>query len=114
MADTVSLQEDINAVFQWSIENKLLFNTAKCSVMSYSRALYPRHVQYFLGTELITRVNSVKDLGVLFDPQLTFHEHMRSIAADSYRRLGFTIQNMREFSCPLAIKLVYPTKNIFM
>ncbi|KAF9798166.1 hypothetical protein SFRURICE_019731 [Spodoptera frugiperda] len=58
-------------------------------------------------SELINRVYTVKDLGVIFDPRLNFHEHMRLLTTDSYRRLGFVIRNMREFDNPKAIKLVY-------
>lgn len=105
--DALSMQRDIDSLFQWSITNKLHFNTAKCSVMSFSRAHCPKHVEYNLGGEPIERVNAVRDLGVLFDARLNFHDHMRALAADSYRRLGFVIRNMRDFNNPLAIKLIY-------
>ncbi|XP_050551673.1 uncharacterized protein LOC126911004 [Spodoptera frugiperda] len=105
--DALSMQRDIDSLFQWSITNKLHFNTAKCSVMSFSRAHCPKHVEYNLGGEPIERVNTVRDLGVLFDARLNFHDHMRALAADSYRRLGFVIRNMRDFNNPLAIKLIY-------
>lgn len=107
LTDTHTLQSDIDALYQWSKVNKLHFNTTKCNVMTFSRVHNPLHVEYLLGSELINRVYTVKDLGVIFDPRLNFHEHMRLLTTDSYRRLGFVIRNMREFDNPKAIKLVY-------
>jgi hypothetical protein len=106
-ADCESLQADIDLIFRWSMDNKLLFNPAKCCVCTFSRARDPILAQYFLGSEPINRVFTVKDLGVVFDTRLSFHEHILSLAADCYRRLGFVIRNLRNFNDPLAIKLVY-------
>lgn len=106
-ADYESLQDDVNAVFRWSVENKLLFNPDKCFVCTFSRARAPLHVQYMLGSQPINRVFSVKDLGVVFDPRLTFHGHIETLAASCFRRLGFVIRNVRDFCNTDAIRIVY-------
>lgn len=105
--DCESLQDDVDRIFQWSVENKLLFNPAKCCVTTFSRSKLPIHARYMLGTEPVTRVDSVKDLGVTFDTQLTFHEHIKALAVNCYKRLGFVIRNARDFTDQAVIKLVY-------
>lgn len=106
-SDCGSLQEDIDRVFQWSAENRLLFNASKCSVITFSRSHCPVLATYTLGSVPIVRVNIVRDLGVIFDSRLNFHEHMKLLAINCYRRLGFVVRSLRDFSDPVAIKLVY-------
>lgn len=106
-ADCGALQRDIDSVFRWSEENKLYFNLAKCCVCTFSRSRAAICAQYALGNEPINRVFSVKDLGVVFDARLTFHEHISSLAMSCFRRLGFVIRNVRHFCDPVAIKMVY-------
>ncbi|XP_073946571.1 uncharacterized protein [Choristoneura fumiferana] len=105
--DCHDLQEDISSVYRWSIKNKLEFNDAKCQVCTFSRSSTPIHNEYMLGSVGIERVFSVKDLGVVFDTRLTFHEHIRTLATDCFRRLGFVIRNVKGFRDVNTIKLVY-------
>lgn len=106
-ADCVSLQEDIVSVLKWSIDNKLSFNIAKCCVCTFGRSFSPMHAQYFLGNDVLNRVFSVKDLGVVFDTRLTFHEHIRALACSCYKRLGFVLRNSKDFQEPTVIQLLF-------
>lgn len=105
--DCASLQEDIASVYRWSVANKLLFNLSKCYVCSFTRSSIPIVTQYELGPVPIERVFSVKDLGVVFDTRLTFNDHIRDLASNSFRRLGFVTRNVRDFYDPVAIKILY-------
>lgn len=107
LSDGESLQEDINRIYQWSIANGLLFHPEKCSIMSFTRTRSPITINYLLGAESLKRVDSIKDLGVTFDPHLNFHEHMKTLATDCYRRLGFVIRIAREFDNTVAIRIAY-------
>lgn len=106
-ADCECLQGDLDSVFQWSVKNRLHFNPKKCFVMSFSRSHDPLHASYRLGDDIITRVNTMTDLGVVFDTRLTFHDHVKELSLSCYRRLGFIIRNARDFHNPRAIKLLY-------
>lgn len=107
VSDCVSLQEDVSRVHQWSVKNRLTFSAAKCAVMSFSRARNPIYCEYFLGSEKIARVNSIRDLGVNLDSHLNFHDHINCLTRDCYKRLGFVIRNAREFRDIGTIKLLY-------
>lgn len=106
-SDRVSLQSDIDRVHEWSSGNRLAFNVTKCAVISFSRARNPLCYNYCLGTEPILRVNSIRDLGVILDTQLNFHEHLNALTRNCYKRLGFVIRNVRDFHDTRAIKLLY-------
>lgn len=105
--DCHALQRDLNAVQMWSEENRLYLNVNKCQVLSFSRSSQPIIMPYQLQGELLKREQKVKDLGVLFDTRLTFHDHMYKLVTDSFKRLGFVTRNCREFHNIKAIKLLY-------
>lgn len=105
-ADHAALQSDIDAVWEWSIANQLHFNPLKCETMTFTRSRSPRVHQYTLGGTAVARVLQVRDLGVLFDPEITFREHVRCIVATAYRRLGFVLRNATNLS-PAATRALY-------
>lgn len=92
-ADCVALQQDIDLVHAWSLQNKLLFNPTKCEIMTFTRSAAPLQYQYAVGGVPVTRVQQVRDLGVVFDPQLTFHQQVQGVTAAAHRRLGFVLRN---------------------
>lgn len=77
--------------------------------MTFSRKQQPHYFTYLLGDSTLTRVSSIRDLGVIFDSALTFHNHISTLAVESYRRLGFVLRNARDFENPKIIKLVFNT-----
>lgn len=75
--------------------------------MSFGRVRYPRLFMYEMEGTTVLRVQSVKDLGVIFDAKLTFHDHINTIAVESFQRLGFVLRNCRDFHNPFVITLLY-------
>jgi hypothetical protein len=75
--------------------------------MTFARTLSPLHYSYSLDSYPISRVNTIKDLGVTFDPKLTFNQHIISLARDCYKRLGFIIRNAKDFHDPNVVRLLY-------
>ena len=55
------------------------------------------------------RVQSFKDLGVTFDHQLKFDQHISSILKKAFSMLGFIIRTSRHFSHIESIILLYKT-----
>lgn len=104
--DCKDLQNDINSVYRWSILNKLNFNISKCEMMSFTRSSVPLHHRYTLGGDEITRVATVRDLGVLFEPQLNFREHALSVAKRAAQKLGFVLRNSQHLTST-ALRALY-------
>lgn len=105
--DCLILQRDIDNILKWSIENKLFFNIKKCVVLSYTRKITPVIYAYTIQNMSLTRVNEIKDLGVIFDSKLTFNNHIKYVVNKAYRMYGFIVRNTREFSNPMGLKELY-------
>lgn len=104
--DCVELQNDINAVYRWSLQNQLHFNPGKCEFMTFTRMISPLNFQYAVGDVPVARVQQVRDLGVLFDPQLTFRQQVQRVTDAAHRRLGFVLRNAAPLS-PAASQVLY-------
>ena len=108
-ADCIALQKDINNVHEWCKANKLPLNIAKCKTMTFTYKknvlMYPYNIS---GTE-IERPPIIKDLGVKFDPSLSFSEHIESTINEAYRNFGFVCRMGREFKNTATIQKLYYT-----
>lgn len=105
--DCISLQSDINQLFDWSVANGLSLNVNKCCVMSFSRRVQPLLSQYTMNGVSLERPGYIKDLGVNFDTKLSFNSHIDTICKKSYKLLGFLHRNSKNFSNINTVKLLY-------
>lgn len=105
--DCRALQRDVDAIFEWSVKNRMEFNSSKCYAMTFGRMRRPICFEYKLNNFTIEKTTVMKDLGVTFDHKLTFHGHMMLLAKESFRRLGFVLRNVRDFKNTKVIKLLY-------
>ena len=78
---TGRLQEDIDSVYETSISWGLGLNREKCADLRFCRNFRdrPPPVYHMSGAPLAT-CESQKDLGVIVDKSLKFHEHVTSVA----------------------------------
>lgn len=106
--DSVALQNDLDILSEWSYKNGLHLNPSKCSVMSFTRKKNLHRFIYDIGSENLDRSIQVKDLGVYFDPELNFKNHINIIVARAYQRLGFVLRHCKDFS-PDTLRLLYCT-----
>jgi hypothetical protein len=82
------LQSDINSVQSWCIANCMKLNISKTKVISFSWKTNPLVYDYKLCQSSITRTDCIKDLGVLIDNKLHFHEHINHIFSQCIKHLG--------------------------
>ena len=72
------LTQDLNKVASWCCTNRLLINPQKMKLMLFGTKQLTGRVSDiaipFLGKEL-SPSNSCKDLGIVFDKQLSFNDH---------------------------------------
>ena len=104
--DSISLQRDIDLLHSWSDRNRLQLSLNKCKVVSYSNKNNVLLTQYSIKDTTIERVDTVKDLGVIFDIKLSFTEHYKYIVAKASKITGFLIRNSSVFDIECT-KLLY-------
>lgn len=104
--DQMLLQEDVNNLSQWCVENKLNLNIDKCCSISFFKMNKKFISSYHIDNKVLRSVSSIKDLGVIMDEQLTFIEHINNITVKSSKILGYVTRNCRHFSVN-TFKMVY-------
>lgn len=105
--DCISLQSDLNNIYSWCNNNKLNLNIKKCNVLTFTRKCNSIDFNYHINNVTLTRVNTIKDLGVTFDQKLSFTFHFETVSKKAMQMLGFVIRNTREFKNKIAIKTLY-------
>ena len=103
--DAEQLQEDLYALERWSRVWQLPFNIAKCRVMHVGQN-NPKF-EYMMSDQTLETISEEKDLGVLVDNSLSFHNHTDAVVAKAYQTLGIirrTFLNLDETTLPLLYK----------
>ena len=104
---STELQADIDALVKWSKEWLLPFNSTKCRVMHLGRrnAEHP----YLLDGASIQEVREERDLGVVVDDELKFHQQTAAAIAKASQMLAVvrrSFANLDEVTLPLLFKTV--------
>ena len=99
--DYAQLQLDLNCLSGWSWKCKLKFNVSKCNVLHLGAT--EQHT-YFLCGIVIQPAQPVRDLGVVIDQDLKFHEHTSLVTNKANRvfgliKRGFTYLDSDIFVC---------------
>ena len=71
------LQDDLNRIYSVSRSWNLCLNTEKCVVMHFGRG---SPAEVFVDGRELSSVQSYRDLGVIVDSSLKFHNHVRLVA----------------------------------
>lgn len=105
--DCRRLQTDLDNIQTWCINNKLHLNPVKCKVVSYTRKQLVHEYAYHIDTTELVRCTSCKDLGITFDSQLTFNDHVTQKISDAMKFFGFIVRNCRSFTDVNALEVLY-------
>jgi hypothetical protein len=74
--DCKLLRHDIDSVQNWYLVNGMKLNFGKTTIISFTRKTNSIYFNYKLRNNLVSRSQCVKDLGVLLDCKLYFHQHI--------------------------------------
>ena len=72
--------------------------------MNFSRLKDAIHFDYHMNSYILDKVESIKDLGVIFNNTLIFKEYIDYVFAKSMRSLGFLKRNCVEFNNIITLK----------
>ncbi|CAK1588779.1 unnamed protein product [Parnassius mnemosyne] len=106
-SDMILLQEDLTRLSKWCDVYGMTLNLKKCAHIKFTRKnnIFPS--VYTLNGVVIQEVETVKDLGVVFDKKLTFIPQLENVIKRSSQALGFVIRNSKEFRNVTTKKLLY-------
>lgn len=89
------LQDAIDSIVLWSQQNRFNLNVAKTHHVSFAKKK-ALETSYYIGEQRIDCVKTVRDLGIIFDDQLTFREHVANISERAMRLAGMGNRLARE------------------
>ena len=79
------MQEDLNALYDWSINWGMEFNVEKCKILRIVRTRTTYDWQYHLGSSQLSLVQSDNDLGVWLSNTLNWNTHTDNIVAKAQK-----------------------------
>lgn len=103
----VRLQLNLDGIFDWCLINKLSLNISKCKTVTFTRKKSVIEFAYNMDGAVLSRQNTIKDLGVVFDSKLSFVEHIDLKISEAQRIYGFIVRNCRGFSNVIALKSLF-------
>ena len=102
MEDSQCLQRVIDKVKQWCDEWLLPLNVSKCNVMSFTSKVNLDTSYCIINKDsrhIIQKVDSIKDLGILFDTRLNFKDHIQEKINKAYNMIGLLKRNFIHVDC---------------
>ena len=86
--DTVLLQSDLDRFHEWSIKNGLLINFEKSKLITFSRGTRMFEVDYSIDSQVLERVEEIRDLGFIYDSSLSYDSQVKTVVKKCLRILG--------------------------
>ena len=97
--NSTTLEQNCQALFNWSQKWLMSLNISKCKVLSIGRRDIIHNSYGFdtpqSGFVQLERVDKMKDLGVTFDDDLSFKSHIYEKINKAYQMLGIMRRNFR-------------------
>jgi hypothetical protein len=87
-ADKRRFQNNIDALEMWAHTWKMLFNVAKCSVMTFNQRKESPQADYTLAGVQLEVVDETKYLGVVLQSNLKFNSHIAAKTCRARQQLG--------------------------
>ena len=84
------MQENLNKLMDWSTKWQLPFNINKCKVLHLGKnnQKYTYRLVSCSNLLALERVEEEKDLGIKFDSQLSFRQHVAECVSKANQRIG--------------------------
>ncbi|KAL1447933.1 hypothetical protein WDU94_000586 [Cyamophila willieti] len=106
-AEAEIIQSVLLHLRSWCSSNFMELNVSKCSVVSFYRNKSPYIANYQIDGQVLTRQSAIRDLGVVFEKDLTFISHINHIRSKALKMLGFLYRNTQDFLNPATLRTLY-------
>ena len=104
--DVNNLQEDLNNLFEWAVNNNMEFNPDKFVVIRTGKNDDLKQTEYrTTGVFIIERKDKVKDLGIVRSEQGMFDSHIETSVNKSKRMIGQILRVFKSRDAKIMIPL---------
>jgi hypothetical protein len=94
-------------VHNWCLGNGMIINLGKITIIYFSRKTSSIYFNYKLCNNLVTCSQFVKDVGVLLDCKLYFHQYIDCILSKGLKMLGLIRYITSSFSTIESLLVLY-------
>ena len=107
--DRLLLQCDLSSIYEWALLNGMDFNVSKCYSITFGRGCINDndYFYYYIDVAKLEKVNQVKDLGVLFDSDLSFRSHIDYVRTACLKRVGFLKRSAKNLKRITSFRALY-------
>jgi hypothetical protein len=106
--DSVTLQQDLDALVAWEAKWGMSFHPDKCTILSATRKRKPAIYTYILREHQLERVSQATYLGVELSSDMRWNSHIAKVKSKASRTLGFVKRNISTSSTKAKV-LAYQT-----
>ena len=99
------LQVVLDQIYNWADENNMMFNGDKFEMLSFGKTTREYHYETPQGKQIESK-ESVRDLGIIFEPNGKFDKHITSIVAKGNRMVGWIMRTFRTRSKDIMLTLL--------
>ena len=95
--DVEMLQRELNSVYDWQESNNMLFNASKFELVRIGKnEELKNNTSYFTPnmSDVIDRTESVRDLGIILDDDMTFSSHINKMKASLKQKSGWLLRSI--------------------
>ena len=107
--DCLKVQIDLDNFLSWCLTNHMRVNINKCKTFRFYKRQNPIIYHYNINNTILESPRTICDLGVTFDKDLSFIEHVNNITLKALRLLGFIKRHTQQITDLHAILTLYHT-----
>ena len=90
--DVSVLQRNLDTLVKKAADNHHCLNLNKCQIMRFCKTPSVLTCDYRINQSSLSNIDKVKDLGMIFDSNLKFSEHVSYVTTKAFRSLSFLIR----------------------
>ena len=108
-----SITLDLDKLYKWGSQNLVSFNTNKTQCCLISRSENKNFPDILFGSNTLKMCDSLSMLGVSVASDLSYNEHISSVAKSAARKISFLFRSKRFFT-PLHLLTLYRAQSAFV
>lgn len=92
---------------KWRSENNMTLNYCKCYQHTLTRKVEVLIITYCILNHILSKVDSIRDLGIVIDAKLNFLQHIDRIVAQAFRMSCLIIRSTKKIKNPQRMPVLF-------